>query len=360
MIKKLSFSVTHDCPISCKYCVTRSGPKHGPFLDAAFMKEAIDALTQHICLGAVIFTGGEPLLHLDDVVETIAFAHERGLWTRVVTNGFWAKTQVSAETVLTRLVEAGLGEMNVSCDDLHQEHLPAKSIYNAFWGAKAVHLPILLAHKKVVNAKITPEYLNTLLGVELQEFKAGEVCGNGANYYSSSLTVPIGTGTKTLNEADYILYPGNICAWSAPCGGVLDGLIISPTKEVHICCGMMEQYVPELSIGMWDSKRVPQIIYDANTDLMANWLALEGPYGLMKLIQEKAPEIEFKDDYVNNCHLCNSILTRPDTRAVLTQYAEEKNVELGLRRAMLEALRYVDKKPQAAPQAQSLPARAAS
>ena len=342
MIKKLAFSVTYDCPISCKYCVTRSGLNNGPSLDAKFMKEVISRIIEQTDLCSVIFTGGEALLKLADVEETIRFAHSKGIWTRIVSNAFWAKNSATAERLLLRLKEAGLGEINVSCDDLHQEHIPLTNIYNAFWGAKHVGLPILIAHKKVVNAKITPEYLSEFLGVELEEIKQGEVCQNESNYYSSSLTVPIGNGVDKLNEEEYIIYPESPCAWTGPCAGVLEGLVISPTKELHICCGMMEQSVPELSIGAWDSNRIAEIIYNANTDLIANWLALEGPYGLMRFIQEKAPSVEFKDRYVNNCHLCNDIFTRQDTRAVLAKYADEKSAELSLRRGVLEALRYTD------------------
>jgi hypothetical protein len=345
MISKLVFSVTYDCPISCKYCVTRSGPHSGPYLDAEFMKEVISDLLDQVRLYSVIFTGGEPLLKLSEVEATIRFASSRGLWTRIVTNAFWAKKPAIAERLLRRLREAGLCEINFSCDDLHQEHIPLRNIYNAFWASKRIGLPILIAHKRIVNARITPEYLSEFLGIQLKEFEQGKECQDGLDLYSSSLTVPVGHGVENLDEAEYILYPEGPSAWTAPCSGVMDGLVISPKKELRICCGMIEQSVPELGYGIWDSNHSAKMISEANSDLIANWLALEGPFGLMRFIQEKAPAVAFKDRYVNHCHLCNDILTRSDTRAVLAQYAEEKCVELSLRRGMLEALRYADEDP---------------
>jgi hypothetical protein len=356
MINKLVFSVTHDCPISCKYCVTRSGPKNGPYLDAGFMKSTITAVTELTPLISVIFTGGEPLLKMDEVEETIRFAHTHGLWTRVVTNAFWAKTPESAAQYLGRLVQAGLSEINFSCDDLHQEHIPLQNIHHAFWAAKKAGLPALIAHKKVASGKITPESLSAFLGVELKEFKEYEKCQEGPDLYSTSLTVPVGHGTETLDEKDFIIYPENPYVWSYPCNGVLNGLIISPDRQISLCCGMMEQTVPELHLGAWDNSRVAELIEECNSDLIANWLALEGPYGMMKVIREKDPSITFRNHYVNHCHLCNEILTRPDTRAVLMQCAGEKAGELSLRRGLLEALRYVDPEKDAARNLQEIPA----
>jgi hypothetical protein len=351
VIKKLVFSVTYDCPISCKYCVTRSGPHGGPSLDADFMKEAIRMLLERGHLYSVIFTGGEPLLKLAEVQETIRFAHSQGLWTRIVTNAFWAKEPTVAKEVLKQLKEAGLCEINFSCDDLHQEHIPLANIYNAFWAAKSIELPVLIAHKRIVNMRISPEYLSDFLKVNLKEFKEGKERQDGPDLYSTSLTIPVGHGAESLNEDEYILYPQNVSAWTAPCSGVLNGLVISPEKKLRMCCGMMEQSVPELMFGVWDGSRIVEMITGADTDLMANWLALEGPYGLMKFIQEKDPAVSFKKRYVNHCHLCNDILTRPDTRAVLSKYADEKSVEISLRRGLLEAIRYSD---EVQPQTQSL------
>ncbi len=343
MLKKLVFSVTYDCPISCKYCVTRSGPHNGPFLDAEFMKEAISVVHNEVGLRSVIFTGGEPLYRSEDVEEAIRFAHSLGLWTRVVTNAFWAKNPAAAEEVIKRLKKAGLSEINFSCDDLHQEHIPLENIHNAFWAAKKATMPVLLAHKRVVNMRITPEYLSKFLGVELKEFKENEDQQDGENLYSSSFTVPIGQGSDKLDESKYIIYPTSPYGWTSPCCGVLDGLIISPEKELKLCCGMMEQTVPELTFGKWDSDNLCEILINVNSDLIANWLSLEGPYGIMKFIQEKDPQIKFKSSYVNHCHLCNEIFTRSESRAVLSQYAAEKATALGLRRGLLEALRHEDR-----------------
>ena len=339
MISRIVFSVTYDCPISCKYCVTESGPWGGPALDASFMDSVIDEALELGSLVSIVFTGGEPLLKMHDVKQAIGYAHQHRLWTRIVTNSFWATTPDVALRTLGDLKQAGLCEINLSCDDLHQEHIPLERVRNAFHAAKKLDLPILIAHKQVKNGRITPESIADFLGVELTEYKEGEE-NPTTNLYSSSLTVPVGHGANPIDPDDDIIYPSSESAWSAPCSGILSSIIISPAKEVRICCGMIDQRVPELTVGSLYEQTLAEIVCQANTDLIANWLALEGPYGIMSFIREKEPQIDFQKRYVNHCHLCNDLFTRAEVRAAISQHAHQKIEAISLQRGMLEALRF--------------------
>ncbi len=339
MISKIVFSVTYDCPVSCKFCVTESGPQNGPYLSAEFMKQVIRDTLELGALKSVIFTGGEALMKKAELVETLEFAQSNGLWTRIVSNAFWATSPDKATQLLTKLKQNGLNEINFSCDDLHQEMIPLDNVKHAFHAARNLGIPVLLAHKKVKNNLITPEFLADYLGVELHQFNE-EGQNPHRDMYSTGYTVPIGLQAKELDHSRYILYPEGCTAWQSPCSGVLSSIIISPGKELRICCGMIDQRVPELSIGNLEKERLAEIICRGNQDLIANWLALEGPYGVMKFVKEKAPHLEFADRYVNHCHLCNELLTRSEVRDVLAHHAAEKAQGLSLQRGMLEALRF--------------------
>ena len=339
MISKIVFSVTYDCPVSCKFCVTESGPWNGPSLSAAFMQRIIDEAAELGALKTVIFTGGEALMKKSEILATLKFCQTQGLWTRIVSNAFWATSASKAEEVLSELKRSGLNEINFSCDDLHQEMIPLKNIKYAFHAARQLEIPVLLAHKRVKSNRITPESLSDYLGVELHQFNE-EGPNPHSDMYSSGYTVPIGLHANDLDHSHFILYPEDSTAWQVPCSGVLSSIIISPQKDLRICCGMIDQRVPELSIGNLEEQSLAEIICQGNNDLMANWLALEGPYGVMKFVKEKAPDLEFSGRYVNHCHLCDELLTRADVREVLTSHAAEKAQSLSLQRGVLEALRF--------------------
>lgn len=76
MLSQLVFSVTYDCPVACKYCVTESGPHGGPCLDGAFMKEVIAEALRLSNPRVVVFTGGEPLIK-NEVLDTIQYASSK-------------------------------------------------------------------------------------------------------------------------------------------------------------------------------------------------------------------------------------------------------------------------------------------
>ena len=120
-------------------------------------------------------------------------------------------------------------------------------------------------------------------------------------------------------------------------------------REVRICCGMIDQRVPELSVGSLDHQTLADIVCQANTDLMANWLALEGPVGIMNFVREKEPQIGFRKQYVNHCHLCNDIFTRDEVRDAVRRHAREKVPAITLQRGLLEALRFKGEPAQSAP-----------
>jgi len=340
MLSRLVFSVTYDCPVTCKYCVTKSGRHNGPWLSAEFMISAMEETAAFGLLRGVVFTGGEPLVKRKEVETAVRFAASRNLWSRIVTNAYWATTPQRAVDTLLPLKEAGLSEINFSCDDLHQENIPVHCIANAFWAARDLKIPTLIAHKRVKNETISIEFLSRYLGVNLKEFKPGRA-NSRFDIYSSAYTVPIGFGAEWLKEEDYILFP-NRQSFQNPCSAVFNCLVVSPTRQIKLCCGMIDQDVPELGFGCWGDVPLDQLILDANTDLIANWLALEGPYGIMRFIQEKSPRNRFRPRYVNHCHLCNDIFTRKAYRDVLLKHAHEKAEELFLRRGLLEAVRFKD------------------
>ena len=77
-----------------------------------------------------------------------------------------------------------------------------------------------------------------------------------------------------------------------------------------------------------------------NNDLIWNWLALEGPAGIMNFIKEKDSRVQFEERYLNNCHLCRDIFARDETRQVLRKHAKEKVAETSFKRAVYEHFLY--------------------
>jgi hypothetical protein len=340
MLTHLVFSTTYKCPAACTWCGAECGPSQSARLSREDMVAIIDDVFGYGKLRTVVFTGGEPLLLGRDLLACIEHCAQKDLWTRIVTNAYWAKNPRLAQRTIGSLKSAGLSEINLSCDDYHQAYVPLERIKYANEACTEAGMPCLIGHKTMKGCTITLEYLERYLGSELARFDP-ERKNPTNNLVSTGYTVPVLSDGMELIPDDDILYPPADC-WTRPCASILQRIIITPNKELSICCGMISRQVKEMTFGTLGPFTLEELIVRAHSDLIVNWLALEGPVGLMHFIHERAPGIRFRQQYVNICHLCGEIFTRPECRAVLREHGHEKIPELSLQRWLYDAMRGLD------------------
>jgi MoaA/NifB/PqqE/SkfB family radical SAM enzyme len=76
----------------------------------------------------ISFTAGEPFIYFDDVLELVNLCRDLNIYTRIVTNSYWAKSPEKAEQQLGRLKQCGLSQLRMSCSRWHQQHVPLKNV----------------------------------------------------------------------------------------------------------------------------------------------------------------------------------------------------------------------------------------
>lgn len=337
MLSNLVFSTTYQCPISCRYCGAECGPRETARLSLQDMIAIVDHVFSYGKLELVVFTGGEPFLLGEDLRRCVEYCAKKGLLTRIVTNGFWAKNPQTAREIMKTYKESGLTEINFSCDDYHQEFIPLERIKYANDACLELGFPALIGHKTMKGCTLSIDYLEQFLEVKLARFDPREKNPDN-NVVSTGYTVPVAKDMHLIPD-DEILYPPSDYRWKAPCSSILQRVIITPRKELSICCGMIPRGVKEIVFGSLDDYTLEELITMAHNDLIVNWLALEGPYGLMKFILLKDSTIPFRKQYVNICHLCSEILTRKDCRKILSEHAHEKALEISLERCLYDYMR---------------------
>ncbi len=104
-------------------------------MDLSRAEELIVGLGQANVRG-ISFTAGEPLLYLDDLCKLLTVCRKHGMYTRVVSNGFWAKTSGSADKYVVQLKESGLSQLRLSYSRWHQEHVAQENILHAAQSCK--------------------------------------------------------------------------------------------------------------------------------------------------------------------------------------------------------------------------------
>ncbi len=129
-MRKIAFGYSTRCNVKCEHCIAADAIPVNSKLDLAQVKEIISEMASAHVTG-ISFTAGEPLIYLDDICEMLALCQEYGIYTRIVTNCFWAKTPALADSYTSQLKENGLSQIRMSYSRWHQKNIARGNIVNA-------------------------------------------------------------------------------------------------------------------------------------------------------------------------------------------------------------------------------------
>jgi hypothetical protein len=258
-----------------------------------YVSEARALDTRIVCI-----TGGEPMLYLHLVKETVSECDRLSIpeaW--LFTNGFWAKNPSRARVITEDLKARGLTKVFLSVDAFHQSYIPIESVKNAVEASLKVDLEICIDARFIGQPEESNRYnsaTRSLLGslgslpssIEITTAQPLFV-GRAAESLSRHVK------KKPLSEILDEKCPG---AWA---GGTLKsplGVDVDEFGFVTIC--------PGLSIGNTHVTSLRKILeeYDYQNDAVIAALYDNGMEGLIDLASNNGFVSE--KEYVNGCHLC--------------------------------------------------------
>jgi hypothetical protein len=305
------------------------------------MIRAYDEMSSVMPVANVVFTGGEPTLYLNDVIQVLEHIKKDGVTSRVVTNAYWGKTEKLARSVLQRLKDASLYEFNFSVDDFHQEHIPYENIKLATELALEYGFPVLLAHKTYPGSKSKLETFEKLLGRKIPIFEDLSPTEKDEHKlcFSTGATIPVGRGAESIDVNDWVSSDHTEHQWKGPCEEVLRNITIQSDGSVSPCCGLVDRGLGVFYFGTIHQEPLPELLRKANSSTLYNWLALEGPEGLKIAIESESPEEKFLGRYLQNCQLCQEIFSSKEKMETLLGCMPAKAEALSANRLEHEVLR---------------------
>src|SRR3989339_69503 len=119
--EEILFVPTTKCNLKCPHCNVKQSDELMPrSLALKFLK---DGKRQGI--NKVGFTGGEPFLALDFLINIVKAAVAQKMWfDRITTNAVWFKNRTALEKALTELYRAGYdGNLCISVDSFHNQKM---------------------------------------------------------------------------------------------------------------------------------------------------------------------------------------------------------------------------------------------
>ena len=280
----------------------------------------------------VVFAGGEPTLLGDDLMRAIRFCKSNGRRTRIVTNGYWARSMESARDMIGQLSAAGLDELNISTDDFHLPFISLQRVRNAFEaGLEGGFDCIAIATCSGQGTVLNPESLNEEFGrgdMMLRFDEHGVVIEHEFDMQNTNVMLS-NADVQRLGRGDTALHPSEVTeldkrAWQDGCPWAVRSASISARGHFVACCGFETDKNPILDYGDAMARPVGDIIDDADADLITNMIALIGPPRIRDLLQQICPdEVSFTDRAVAPCEVCQQLVTRPENRQALYGHLEE-------------------------------------
>ena len=143
-MRNIAFGYSTRCNIKCTHCVAAEGTADIKKMEIVEAKEIIRDMAMAGVTG-MSFTAGEPFIYFDDLLEMVDLCREKNIYTRIVTNSFWATTPEKTEHMLGTLKKRGLSQLRMSCSKWHQQHVPRQNVLNAARGCIATGIDYFIS-----------------------------------------------------------------------------------------------------------------------------------------------------------------------------------------------------------------------
>jgi len=315
--RTLSIMPTYACPAQCNNCGTVSSPHDRNAISLATM---ISAIEQAKGLGFlnVVFTGGEPTLKWEDLLEAIRFATNLDLPTRVVTNAHWAGSPQAAKSSVRALVEAGLKEINYSTGDEHIRFVPLGHVVNAIIAALECALsPAVMIELRAVRGVTRETVLAQPLVAALPKAERDRL------KVFESPWMPLDPLTIESYPEGAAFNSDNVAA-AASCDSVLQTYVIQADGRVGACCGIGMRITPELNVGRCEGAHfLEDAVREAESDLVKLLLRYKGPAKLLAWAATKDPAITWENLYAHKCQSCIRLYKDARVAEVVRKYHAE-------------------------------------
>ncbi|MDD5758789.1 MAG: radical SAM protein [Desulfobulbaceae bacterium] len=143
-MRKIAFGYSTRCNVKCEHCVAADAAHDHAKMELAQAKALIVEMAEAQVRG-ISFTAGEPLLYIDDICQLVDLCRAHGIYTRVVSNSFWAKTPEQAESCTKKLKEHGLSQLRLSYSRWHQKNIARQNVLNAAQSCQKIGLDYFIS-----------------------------------------------------------------------------------------------------------------------------------------------------------------------------------------------------------------------
>lgn len=277
--------LTTKCGATCDHCCFSCTPKSAISLPYDLVISCIRGTARIPEISQIGFTGGEPFLLYDQLVEYVAEATKNGKTSTVVTNCQWASEYEVAYSHINKLKKAGLVGIGISYDGFHHKYIPITNVGNVIKAAKRLGLAVKVQAAILGDTKIghaVDELLPYIVDADLSFFACQPV-GRAKEKFASN---------RFIRDTPSC---GGFCRKSGT-------FSIGPDGTVFPCC-VPYAIETELSPGNIYDMSIEDIYRSLENNVYLKLLRNNG-FDYFIRIAEKYLDIRIPEKVISPCEIC--------------------------------------------------------
>jgi len=289
-MRKLAFGYSTRCNVRCEHCVATQDTPVSLTMDHAQAKEIIGALAQ-AGVGGVSFSAGEPFLYFPEIAELVKLSGQLGIYTRIVTNSYWAKSGEVAEGLVTELQAKGLCQLRLSFSRWHQKNINRELVVNAARSCEKIGLDYFVSFVTDFAPEDDP-YEQFLREQGVRFFPEPVIYAGRAEFLPRR---------RILTD-----YQANCCDMNP---------YLAPDLEMYACCDAGSHFPATnfFYLGNLAEHGVEQLFSKSETDRLYNLIRNLGITNIASFTGMKASEIIT----YSKCELCRKLFDSPESLTLL-------------------------------------------
>ena len=292
-MRKLAFGYSTRCNIRCEHCVATDDIPASNKMDFDKAKETIVEMAQ-AGVGGISFSAGEPFLYISEIGELVKLCSQIGMYSRIVTNSFWAKTSEVSDNLVSELQENGLCQLRLSYSRWHQKNVNKNNVLNAARSCQKVGLNYFISFVTDFSKEDDP-YEQFLRDHDLTFFPEPMIYAGRAESFKRR---------SILTD-----YQANCCDMNP---------YLTPDFNMYACCDAGTHF-PETNffyLGNLNENTMEQLFTQSETDLLYNLIRTMGITQIASFTGMKAREIIT----YSKCELCRKLF---NSTAMVTRLRAE-------------------------------------
>ena len=285
-IGKLAIAMTDKCSAACDMCCFGCSPQGKHTLSNELMKDVIRQASEIESVQSVGFTGGDPFMVFDQLLECSQYAKSVGLRVTVNTNGFWGRNEKRAYELLQQLKEAGVEAISFSADRYHQQFVPIEDLRTAMRVTNNVGM---LTDISIMETAHSDDIVRMTEALRPEIYQASVI---------NHVLLPVGSALERVKEGEFIRY---FESKEARC--TFFGMIqLNFDGNYYMCCSQFCREIPRINLGDARTVKLKDLENRITSDDYLYVMLRNGLTWYVDLAREMGFEVP---DYLcSACHCC--------------------------------------------------------